>query len=509
MKSLLAKYAVRKALGVYVGEHEVVVTKLASTALGPVQMACVRESYVPEQLGEVLGKVLAPLVGPKRRFPIPVALGIAGQRVFFSTRPIKSTNAESSPEMLLHEAFRSSSISVDDMALDVIKVQSDKKLVASIASCRRKYLATLLSGLQTADVNPFRAEPAPCALLRVANSEHRAPRKVKTVLRIFLSGDQGLAILAVANLPYVWRYFALRSGEEANSILSSARTIFTLTKSCGIESPIEAIMIHGRAELRSQLNFEHLQDDLGIATTWHPGPALDDSVIAYGLAVGCLTQSTESFDLARSLKPRRSLWELFPWGETAMQGAFLACMGLFLAERSSSLNKSYAAVKKDISAHVWMDSVGESELQKEKKELEAKVEAIRKFMGTRVLWTSYTHDIPTRLPKNATINGFEGICDLAVTTKKKESAVKVKKSLLLRVGAPIKQDGAMPVEIDDFLKSLREHPLLKKDFPIIELVDLKWYQPFSGAEPLAIFTVMCMPKAAPAEAPPKTEEEKK
>lgn len=507
MKSMLTQFAFRKALGVYVGEREVVVCKLASAPGIVVQQAMEREPYVADQLEEVLQRLIAPLLGKKRRIPLPVGLGLAGQRVFFSTRPIKATNAESSPEMLLHEAFQSASISVDDMALDVVKVKPEKKPVASIASCRRKYLASLLVALRSADVNPHRAEPAPCALLRVAAAQFKPPRKAKTVVRLFLSGEQAIAILAVSNLPYVWRYFNLRIGEESNAILAAVRTLQTLSKPCGLEGPIDAVMIHGRNELRQQLNFDSLQEDLGIPAVWHAGPTFDDATIAYGLALGCLSQAPESFDLAKSLKPRRTLWELFPWSESVVQAVLIVFMGLFLAERSSSLNQSYASVKREIGEHVWMETVSEAELEKERKELESKVDAIRKFMGTRILWTSYAHDIPMRLPKNAVLSGLEGLCDLEMLGKKKESAIKSKKSFLIRVNAPI-EHLKMPKEIDNFLNALKEHPLLKKDFPNVQFTELKRYQPFNGAKPIAMFAVNCMPRdsaPAPAPAPEKKE----
>lgn len=506
LKSMLAKFAFRKAIGVYIGEQEIAVSQLASTPVGPVEIARCSETYSADQLEEVLKRLLTPLLGRRRRFPIPVAVGLSGQRVLFTTRPLKSSNAESSPQMLLHEVLQSASISVDDMVLDVVKAQPHKRPLASIVSCRKKYLAGLLTAIAAAGVNPNRVEPAACALLRTAVFEHRAPRRAKTVVRLFLGGEQGLAVLAIANLPFVWRYFNLPRGDEATAILSATRTLQTLSKPCGIDAAVDAVLIHGRGDLRTTVELDTLKDDIGIAVTWHDTPSLDGSYLAHGLALGCLTPGADSFDLARSLKPRRSLWELFPWAEMAVQAALLGCMGLFLTDRSANVDHSYRALKIKIAEHGWMESVPDSDLEKEKKELEQKVEAIRKFMASRILWTSYAHDIPTRLPPNATMNGFEGICDLEISGKKKDSGMKQKKSFLLHIAAPIAKDGSMPKDIDDFLNSLREHPLLKKDFPLVELVDLKWYQPYQGAKPTAFCSVICLPKVAPAAQPAAAEE---
>ncbi len=505
LKSLLAKFAVRKAIGVYVSDKEVVVSKVVATSLGPVEVAQLRESYTPDQLGIVLNRLLTPLQSRWKRFPLNIALGLSGQRVFYSTRPIKSSNSDASPEMLLHEVLQSASISVDDMALDVVKSRPDKRPVASIVSCRRKYLAGLLTALGTANVNPFRAEPAPCALLRVAALRNRAPRKAKTVLRMFLNATQGLAVLSVGNFPFVWRYFSLSTGTEANALLSVTRTLQTLSKPCGHERPIDVIVVHGRPDLRELVVSEQLQDGLGIQTTWVEGPALDESVVAFGLALGCLTEGPESFDLSRSLKPRRSLWELFPWGEVAMQTALTICMGLFLANRSSHLDKSYSVVSKAIGEHVWLESLDEQDLEKEKKDLSLKVEAVRKFLGTRVVWTSYVRDIPTRLPKNVSMNGMDGMCDLEVSGKKKESGMKQKKSFILRLSAPLTKEGKMPKEIDDFIGSLRVHPLLNRDFPTVQMRDLTRFQPLANSAPSATFSIFCSPKAEKAAPKPDPE----
>lgn len=510
MKSFLAKFAIRKAIGVYVGEQEVAICKLAATPLGPVEIASCRQTYTPEQLDAVLKELLMPLLGRRKRFPIPVALGLSGQRVYFSSRPIvKTDDTDASPQVLLHEVLQSSAISVDEMVLDLVKSQPDSRQVASIVACRRKYVAGMLEALQGCGVNPFRAEPAPCALLRLAVLRHRAPRRARTVLRIFLGESQGLAMLAVANTPFVWRYFAIPRGEEAAAIISVVRILQTLSKRCGVESAVHVVMIHCRTDLRGLVGFEELEQQAGVRVVWSEEPKLSESSVAFGLALGCLKHVSQGFDLARTIKPRASLWELFPWGETALQASLLACLGLFLADRSRTLNETYEVARAEDAKHDWAGALSEQDLQKQKKALEQKVEAVRKFLGSRVVWTSYTHDIPTRLPVNASMSAFEGVCELEATGKKKEGGIKAKKSFILRFAAPIRQDGSMPEEIDDFLESLRDHPLLKRDFPIVELADLKWFQPFNGSKPVAYFTVVCLPKTNKGATKPSPDEEKK
>jgi hypothetical protein len=88
------------------------------------------------------------------------------------------------------------------------------------------------------------------------------------------------------------------------------------------------------------------------------------------------------------------------------------------------------------------------------------------------------------------------------TFGKKESAAKPKKMFTIRASAPIARDGATPQEVDRFLTALRGHPLLKRDFPIVELAEIKWFQPNVTAPANALFTIICLPKASNGPAKP-------
>ena len=493
MKSLLGRISPRRALGVYIGDDEVAVSQVAATLLGPVEIYRHRETYQPGELAGLLTKVLQPLVGKRRSRRRLVAFALPQLRVFFSTRPLKATNIEVSAKVLLHELLRSPNSNVDEMAIDHLQASPGKRPVVSLVSCRKKYLTGLLANMQDCGIRPFRVEPTPCAILRAAEKQYKPPRKAKTVARLFLGQEDGLAVLSASGWPVVPRTFTLADSDAATAVISTVRTLETIGKLCGTDSAIDAVMIHGGAELRAKADLAALEEQVGAPIQWHDGPSLDGGSIALGSAIGCLETNAQAFDLARSLKPRESLWELFPWGEVALQGALVVFLGLFLLNHSQELNTKYAGVRSETDGRHWMGSLTEQQLGKEKLDLDQRVDAIRKFLSTRILWTDYTHDIPLRLPKNSTLNSFQGICELEKKGKK-DANIKPKKSFVMRIGAPIARDGTAPKEIDDFLDSLRGHALLKRDFPLVDLADIKWFQPNAGAQATALFTVVCLPK---------------
>ena len=502
MKSLLGKLSPRRAVGVYLGEHEIAVSQVAATVLGPVEIRRHRETYDTEQLPTVLAKALESVAGKRLSQRRLVAFGLPLLRIFFSTRPLKATNLDVSPKVLLHEVLQSPTSNVDEMAIDIMQGSLGKRPVVSLVSCRKKYLSGLLTNVQDCGIRPYRVEPAPFALLRAAEQLHRAPRKANTVLRLILGPDEGIAILSANNWPLVPRAFKIAGVDLTTALISVFRTLDTLGKLCGASSGIDAVLVHGGTELKSQVDIDAFEKQLGLQVQWHDGPQLDGSSIAFGLALGCFQTNTQALDLARSMKARESLWTLFPWTEVAAQIVVVICLGLFLLNRSQELTTKFAAVRSETDGRHWLGAQTEQQLSKEKKELELRVDAIRKFLSTRVVWTAYTQDIPSRMPANTTLNSFQGICEMEKKGRKDDVAVKPKKSFTMRIGSPIAKDGAAPKEIDNFLDSLRENALLKRDFPLVELADIKWYEPFVGAQPTAFYTVVCLPKSSNSPAAP-------
>jgi hypothetical protein len=81
--------------------------------------------------------------------------------------------------------------------------------------------------------------------------------------------------------------------------------------------------------------------------------------------------------------------------------------------------------------------------------------------------------------------------------------------MVISLTSPIPRTGSMPQEIDGFLRTLRNDPLVSKEFPKVELADLRWTQ-VSGKPPSANFNVVCQPlKAPPAKAKPGEATKKK
>ena len=383
-------------------------------------------------MAEVIERLLVPLVGRKRR--VPVAVGLAGSRLFFGTR-LTPTSGETTPEAELQKALCSSNLSADDLVVDLLRGTVNKLPVAHLAACRKKYMAGVVAILSQLGVRPFRSEPSPCALVRLAEQQHRSPRRSKTVLRVFLGAAQGLAVVVSGGLPLAWKTFALPAGAEGFAILSAARGLATQQTHYGIETALDYAMIHGRADLHERLQQEQLPTEMGTRVIWHEGPALDGAATAFGLALGCLSQDIKAFDLSRSLKARAPIKEIFPWRELGFAAGLMGCMGVVLGAHAMKLDESYVALRAENSQHVCLASAEPDRLEKDKKAMEEKVEAVRKFLESRMPWTAYTRDISARLPPNAVLSTFNGRNPLDAAERRRAAG-----SFQLRGTAPLSHE---------------------------------------------------------------------
>ena len=484
MKSLLAKFAFRKAIGLYLGEHEVAVSKVAATPLGPVELASHCEACQPEELPGVVERLLMPLwAGP------PPHAGHRGSAQLQSVlrHPLGPLGAESTPEAVLQKALCSSNVRVEDLTMDLVKGSANKLPIASVAACRKKYMSGVIATLTQLGVHPHRTEPSPCPLVRLAAQQYRFPRRSKTLLRVFLDDAHGLAVMVAGGTPLAWRSFLMPGGSERLAIVSAVRTLITVNRHHGLQSKLDYVVIHGRADLHERLQQEELASEVGVRMVWQEGPALSGAATALGLALGCLQQNAVAFDLSRALKPPPSIRDIFPWGELAFEIVLVAGMAGWFGTRAMTLQDSYTKIRTESGEHECLASRDTKKLEADKKDLQGKIDAVRRFLESRSLWSVYTHDISTRLPNTGLLSVCEGSADLDTGRGQGN------KSFALRVKLPMNKDGSTSREIDRFIAALRTDPVLHRDFTSVELGDIRQGGGGGGQGRQAetMFTILC------------------
>jgi hypothetical protein len=302
-------------------------------------------------------------------------------------------------------------------------------------------------------------------------------------------------VLVVNNLPVVWRQLNLQQGDEGSTILSTCRSLSIISRDCGIASPLDVLMLHGRPDLSRLVDMDWLRDQLGVPVRWAAGPLLSPGEIAFGSALGCRHSRDDTFDFARSSRPRASFREIFPWRLAVVQAALVIGMLLFLLNRYSGLQDTYSALEVQNAENTRTASLQHAQLEREKADLEMRIAAVQKFLGTRVPWTFYERQMAGCLPTSAFLTSFEGLSELE-STGPKGGPEKPKKSLAIQGTVLLPPNGLMPPDVDLFLNQLRAHPTLKRDFPVVEMTALKQGQRRANETPAAGFTILCLPRSS-------------
>lgn len=473
MKALLNRLAFRSEIGLAIGEREVAACEVATTLFGRFEVSRTSVPCEPDGLDEALGQLFSTWMRRGAVSQSRLTVGLPTLRVFFSTRPIQAKNQEATPLTLLHEVIQSPTLNLDDMAVDLIKSRVGGKPLASLASCRKRYLSAIMAGLEAGGVRPDRAEPAPCALVRVAAWKHRTPRKARSLVRVFLGRDQGLAVLAAgANLPLMWRPFDLPAGGESAAILAAVASVRILGGYCGLRSDVDAVLVHGRGDLGALPEVAGSPALQGIRVVRHDGPEMTEADVALGLAIAP-AQGAASFNLIREAAGRNKLHHIFPWGQVIVQFLVLLATTLLLQNRLDTLQVERARVRVEGAKYPWAAKLPIEKLQAEKKDLEGRVEAVRGFLSGRALWTDLGRALSRRLTPELTLASIQGFYELESPGAKGN---KPRRSLSLRVLAPIPRTGTLPPEIDSFVRQVRDDPTLKRQFAEVDLTDLRSVQ---------------------------------
>jgi hypothetical protein len=491
MKAMLAKGIGRRAIGLYVGDREIAFCVMAATPLGRVVVNHASEARESEPLDVQVGRMLGPWL--KGRPRPKVVLGVPEVRVFHSSR-VAETSTKKDPEIWLQQALRSVGTRLEDMVIELIEVPVGKQSVGSLAACRKKSMAATLEALSGLSARLVLAEPSPCGLLRLAASKLKAPRGSKLSARFLLGDRQAIGMSVAGNLPLQWRVFDLPPGGEAMAIHSTLVALRLQARHWKIESEIDAVLIQGRPDLAESLEPIELGARMGAKVLRADAPGFDSDSIAMGLAMGGLTEES-GFDLVRTLKPPDRISEIFPWGDLVMQTAMLAGCLLLVSDNAARLDSSHASTRASLAKFRWLGNAQEKDLDKEKKFLTLKDKMAETFLASRILWSGHVRDVASQLPTNTRLTSLSATSELEDLSGK-GMAMTTKKSFVMKLESPIPPSGETPREVDELLGSLRDKSRLKRDFPIIELKDLKTRRATAkGAVPVASYSIVCLTKS--------------
>jgi len=487
MLNILAKLCWGRAIGVYFCGDRVSITDVGTTIKGLTTLN--QQSF--EADSSSLMSVLQEYVKNHGGRNVPVCLGLRPEQTFFITSGAEYEQQQDQlRDKLLENAGFRNSTERNEVVVDYYKINKTKSSPGqlwSIGVCKKQLAQELCSALGQAGFKNFLLNPTPWAMSVFSVKLPRKNRSWKVFIQVFLSETGGLAVLVVEKNPMCWKRFSFSQSESVEKMVSAIRSIFIQSTVALARPAVDGIILQGpNAEQLGQ----KLYGELGIEVAVADGPGFTDAHCSYALAMSAGSKEVVQFDIFRELRAKPGIMKMFPW-KIAMIVVFLAsCMAFMMWQKASKLANFYSGLKKQDSMHKWAVSKNTADIAKERKALLAETAAVEKFLSTRIVWSDYLRDLPTRLPLNVSLSDVWAVCEFEESGKK-EGGRKMKRSLSLRGVTLFDKGRAAPEEIEAFLESLRKVELLQRDFSKVQLAEIKWRR--QGKSETAMFTVLALP----------------
>jgi len=486
MLNVLAKLCWGRAIGVYFSGERVSITDVGNTVKGLTTLNQQSFDVAEGSLTSVMQEYIKNHGGRN----VPVCLGLKPEQTFFITSGAEYGQQEQPREKLLDLAGFRNQTERNEVVVDYFKINKTKSSPGqlwSIGVCKKQLAQELYSAFGQSGFKNTILEPTPWAMSAFSTKLPKKHRSWKVFIQIFLNETGGLAVLVVEKNPVCWKRFSLSESESVEKMISAIRGIFIQSAVMLARPAVDGIVLQGpNAEQLSR----KLYDALGIEVAVADGPGFIDSHCSYTLAMSAASKEGPEFDMFRELRAKPSITKIFPRKIAAAIALVACCMAFMMWQKASDLAGSYSGLKKQDLTHKWAVSKSTADIANERKSLLAETVAVEKFLSSRVVWSDYLRDLPTRLPLNVSLANIWAVCEFEESGKK-EGGRKMKKYLTLRGITLFDKGQAAPEEIETFLESLKKVELLRKDFSKVQLAEIKWRK--QGSAETAIFTIMALP----------------
>ena len=434
-----------KLVGIYVDRDRIHGCAMKRNVLGHFRIVHAEADLQShDEFLETLQELLAKL-GVDDANPSPLAVSIRTDLCYFATRPIASGSAKATPRALLRESLRSSTARLDDLSIDVIHWQPDRRTVAGIVAAPTDLVESIRNAVSQTPHSLLRLVPAGAALVSDAPAADRKDQRNALVTRVFLRDDSLLAAICQGELPIHWQTFPLPSGDESTGIVSSIRLLETGATACGLSRAPDSVVIHGRKELEVLVDREWLRKKLESSYEWIDGPTCDPESIALATARH-LTADDSSFDLVRQHRDPLRLRRVFPYKEL-MAYLVAACvlaavLWLRLGDVETQRTSMVSTAPKFLASGV--------NPKPEKDRLSARASAVTQFLDKRVAWSQVLSNVTRTLPREIHLTGIRAAAPMAIRRKKQVKEQPA--SLLLNARCELDKDGNIP----EFMNSLAD-----------------------------------------------------
>ncbi len=453
-------------IGVLFGRQKLDGCRITRTLFGTTRHQQRSVELVDGDLDTALDELLDQL-GVSKGTPLPIVGALPTEECYFATRPIAAGSANASPRVLLRESLRSSATRLDEMSIDVINWQPDRRSVAGIVAAPTERIESIREAVAKTKHSLQRLYPAASCLIAAAPDVEGRERRTSLTTRVFLGDASMLAVMGRGAKPIHWHLFPLPAGDEARGIVSSIRALETAAGACGIDRNPDALVIHGRPELRSLIDQQWLIDNVHNDLRWIETPTLHGSDIAQAAADRYLASEDDGFDLIRQHRDPLQLRRVVPYREIGSYALAACLLAGVLWMRHTEIEDNYAAL---VAGAPPMVADG-SNPKAERDLLNARATAVSQFLDKRVQWSGLLGEITRMLPEGTRLTGIRGSSAMAQRRKKQVKTSPT--TLILNAECVLDEAGNLPPSLDTLAAKVQSIENVKKHFKRVEISDVR------------------------------------
>ena len=458
--------------------------RASQTFFGSVRYQYANAAIVNGDLEAAIKDLMQQLGAGKQ--PLPIAAAIPTEDCYFATRPIATGGSTASPRVLLRESLRSSSARLDQMAIDVIHWQPDRRNVAGICAAPTEAIERIRSAIAATGHSLQRVEPAAACLIGVAPNYEGRDRRNSLTTRVLLGNASLLAVMSRGAKPIHWQRLPLPAGDEGTGIVSAIRSLETAATACGLDRTPDNVVIHGRSELHALMDSQWLESSLPGSFRWVDEPTLASQDISKALAVRLLEGNDEGFDLVRQHRDPLKLRRVVPYREIVAY-VVAACVLAFVQwTRLDGIEGQRMAL-----VATAPPIIGDGSNPKpEQENLSARAGAVSNFLHKRVMWSGVLADVTATLPDGMQLTHISASAPMARSIRGKSKDTPA--TMTLRAKCALDNDGSMPSSLNNLAETFGLIESVKDHFETVELSDLRRTRDqetsVAGAEFSVIFT---------------------
>ena len=463
----LAHLSIKRAAGVHVMDGTVYVAIAIRTVLDYE----VQGIFTAPLEGRRPGAVMAALLEQaQEQFGqmATISTGVPSNDVYFEARPMSrgaTPEQYQTPEALAQ--ILPAALSPNTLLVNLLPVNIRGTPNFLITACKRMVVYNGIQTLAEANLRAGRFEPVPWALLRQSFLHAPSVDAEQLQVRLLVGDRRCVGYLLQGELPLAWFNSALSRPDERDSVLlATIRSMENHARS-QYQSTLDKVLVQGLSEDQATM----LSLSCGLTIESIPGPPIDGSTVATGLALAGLDPAYPAPNLANNLQAPDTLWALLNHFEVGMIGLTLAILVVALSITATDLKRRQGILAANNEEFKPAQGKDVDALQRVLAEGRETCDAYAAFLDRRTAWAPTLAAIAEIVPPNSRLK--------KLSLRQPPPAAKgptPDRELVLACLAPEER----PV-----LANFQKHPYLAREFQSAQLTGLAR----TGASVMRAFTL--------------------